>query len=205
MHHNKFADKYGPSFYLSTALKACLDGLAVVPCTQISKKSYDGSYIVFYNNKFREIDVDGSDHNIINPNDLSAGWYELHRFNTAQVPKQVWYSNIGKGELKPLNFSSILLTENNIDAMGEYYNTGICIYEDAKYNQYTVKFRKYSRGCTLWVDTKGITLDKKESVARIRNWVLGILDHQEKLGKRKILKSLYRARKWLCDNPEMFT
>lgn len=203
---DRIPTEYHNTINLRTALKASLDGLAVIQAYKVQEEDYDGSYIVWNNNTGFTLCDFNQKQTRFDPNTAENKYYTLYQFMPSMMPTTVWYSNIETTEIKPLTFKNILRRGHS---KGMYnYIWAIGAYVDSNNVVYTVRVEKYyDSTCVLnlFVETKGIFIKKQDAKDRVKAWVLEIMEHQEKLGNRKKLKSVPKALKWIETYPELFT
>lgn len=202
---DRIPTEYHNTINLRTALKAALDGLAVIQAYKVQEEDYDGSYIIWGSDGFKSVDFN-QNQTIFDPNNAENKYYRLYQFMPSMMPATVWYSNIETTEIKSLTFKNIL-RQGHSKSMYNYI-WAIGAYVDSNNVVYTVRVEKYyDSTCilNLFVETKGIFIEKQDAKDRVKEWVLEILEHQKKLGKRKKLKSVPKALKWIEKYPELFT
>ena len=211
MLYKSVPEQYIGLFSLKTALRAMLDGYAIINVAESLSDGYNGDYIMWSlkDNRFNRYQLkDNSNITIWDLNDAPNKTYELYRFRNTMLPNSVWYSNIDKNEIKELKYSHIYKMGHDGESMYKFIWC-IAVFLDVDGKEYSVKFVKnydmhyYIYGFTI--DTNNISFEKQYAAERVRAWTVEIIESQRKRGKRNKLKSLPKALKIIDKFPELFT
>lgn len=205
----KLVNDYNGTFNKNVALKAMIDGIAIVQSTAISKRQYNGEYLFWFRDKFVEVNQLSSTNTKtkeIDVNILPSGKYELLQFKSNMIPNILWKSNVDKAEIKKLGFDKIIKYGHEITRDNHIW--AICRFLDENGNEYGVKFKQYygfshKPNISRVIDTEGIHYTRSDARNRLRYWVDEQLKNQRKAKSRE-LKTTPKAQKILDELPEIF-